>query len=142
MANIEQNELLVFEFFSGIGGFHHSLKNTPNTYIKKIFPFDVNTVANSVYFHNFLINPNILTLESFSKEYYERICSEEINECNTLMWTMSPPCQPFTSQGRMKDINDSRTEGFVQLVKVLKETRFKPNFILLENVKNFEVIDN
>ena len=52
---------------------------------------------------------------------------------------MSPPCQPFTRLGNNKDLNDDRTNGFKKIISILNETKYLPEFLLLENVKNFEV---
>jgi len=46
--------MIVFEFFSGVGGIHQALiKN--NIPIKGIFPYDINPNANQTYQHNFNI---------------------------------------------------------------------------------------
>ena len=130
--------MIVFEFFSGIGGMHQALNNIEEMEIKKIFPFDINQNANLTYLNNFAVKPFEISIESFTIEEYHNICEcESIN--NNLMWVMSPPCQPFTRQGLEKDLEDERTNGFVHLIKLFSETKFPPNFILLENVKNFEV---
>ena len=52
---------------------------------------------------------------------------------------MSPPCQPFTRQGNLKDLKDERSNGFKHLMNILQLTKFPPDYFLLENVKNFEV---
>ena len=133
-----RKDLIVFEFFSGIGGFHQALKQIDKIRIKEIFPFDINPNANEVYKHNFHLSPFVITLDSFYIEQYEELC---IKYCNNdeILWVMSPPCQPFTRQGNIKGLEDKRTDGFKQLLKILKETKYKPTYFALENVKNFEV---
>ena len=53
------------------------------------FAFDINTVANEVYKHNFpdtkLLNRNLISLTT-----------EDIDKMQADVFTMSPPCQPFT----------------------------------------------
>ena len=134
-----KKELIIFEFFSGIGGFHHALKQIEKIRIKAILPFDINQNANLVYKHNFQISPYAITLDSFNNKQYEEICSKYISEKLDILWVMSPPCQPFTRQGNIKGLEDNRTEGFKQLLNILSETKYKPRYFALENVKNFEV---
>jgi len=43
-----------------------------------------------------------------------------------------PPCQPFSSAGRMRSLQDPRGRLFVQFVRIAAELR--PRFILFENV--------
>ena len=56
MAIDNIKKFVVFDFFSGIGGFHLALNQILNIKIKEVFPFDVNIIANDVYNHNFSIN--------------------------------------------------------------------------------------
>lgn len=43
-----------------------------------------------------------------------------------------PPCQPFSSAGRMRGLEDARGQLFVEFVRLAEELR--PRFILFENV--------
>ena len=52
---------------------------------------------------------------------------------------MSPPCQPFTRAGAKRDNTDTRTEPFLHLLAVLETMARPPKFILLENVRGFEI---
>ena len=142
--NNNKKNLLVFEFFSGIGGMHDALKQINNIKIHQIYPFDINQNANSVYFHNFKIKPFNLLIESFSLKDYENLVEQnlKINKGNNIfiLWTMSPPCQPFTRQGNIKGLNDNRTNAFVHLMdNIFMKTKYLPDYFLLENVKNFEI---
>ena len=55
------------------------------------------------------------------------------------LWTMSPPCQPFTRTrlARQRDTADKRTAGFLALTKLLVSLKSPPKWIVLENVKGF-----
>jgi tRNA (cytosine38-C5)-methyltransferase len=55
------------------------------------------------------------------------------------LWTMSPPCQPFTSTRLAKqlDSNDKRCNGLKGIISLLNRIQKKPTWILLENVKGF-----
>ena len=74
--------LLVFEFFSGIGGMHEALSQLNNINISKIFPFDINQNANLTYFTNFKINPNAISIESFSLTDYENLIKNNLTNNN------------------------------------------------------------
>merc|ERR1712048_692275 len=50
---------------------------------------------------------------------------------------MSPPCQPFTRQGKKLDDNDKRTKSFFYLLNEILP-KLLPKSIIIENVKNFE----
>jgi tRNA (cytosine38-C5)-methyltransferase len=131
--------MIIFEFFSGIGGMHQATYDLPDFKIKNIYPFDINPNANITYQHNFGVKPFAITIEGFTLEDYEKCIKkqEDINN-SKIIWTMSPPCQPFTRQGNEKDLNDPRTKGFTHLMNILENTKYPPNYFFLENVKNFE----
>ena len=50
---------------------------------------------------------------------------------------MSPPCQPFTRNGKQLDDNDPRTNSFLYLIGILNQLD-NIDYILMENVKGFE----
>ncbi|XP_075853819.1 tRNA (cytosine(38)-C(5))-methyltransferase isoform X3 [Microcebus murinus] len=55
------------------------------------------------------------------------------------MILMSPPCQPFTRIGLQGDMTDPRTNSFLYILDILPRLQKLPKYILLENVKGFEV---
>ncbi|XP_063234491.1 tRNA (cytosine(38)-C(5))-methyltransferase [Bacillus rossius redtenbacheri] len=121
----------VLELFSGIGGMHYALKECDiNSTVK--MAIDINTVANHVYRHNFpqtkLLSRNILSLSA-----------EEINNLNIDMILMSPPCQPFTRVGLKKDVADDRSSPLLHIIKVLPNLKDPFKYVLVENVKGFEL---
>ena len=140
--------LYVFEFFSGIGGMHDALlSNTSAISIQKIYPFDINQNANLTYEYNYNTKPYSISIESFTLLKYNSICKsiyEEPSNFNNnnpkrILWTMSPPCQPFTRQGNCEGLSDNRSTAFKHLINELfLKTEYKPDYFLLENVKNFE----
>ena len=140
--NIENNNnpinLIVFEFFSGIGGMHEALKFQQNNInIIEIFPFDINQNCNITYKYNFNKTPYNISLESFSTNDYENFFKKNKNP-HKILWTLSPPCQPFTRQGNQKGLEDNRSKAFINLMNILENTSYLPDYLLLENVKNFE----
>lgn len=54
------------------------------------------------------------------------------------MWLLSPPCQPHTRQGMKRDCEDTRSDGLLHLISLLKNIKRTPDYILLENVEGFE----
>ena len=61
-----------------------------------------------------------------------------ISGYNTL--AMSPPCQPFTRNGKQKDKEDPRTKPLLSIIEKIKTSKkkFLPRYIIMENVKFFE----
>lgn len=52
---------------------------------------------------------------------------------------MSPPCQPFTRNGNFKDVEDRRSDAFLAVCKIIKESQLSQlSYILMENVMGFE----
>lgn len=90
---------------------------------------EISPIANSVYKHNFpatkLLNSNI-----------EGLTIEFINSLNVDTILMSPPCQPFTRNGKKCDVKDARTDSFQHVLSLLPNLHI--DNILVENVKGFE----
>ena len=58
-----------------------------------------------------------------------------INGASSTLWTLSPPCQPWSSAGREQGLEDVRAQS---LPKVFAVARFhQPPLLLFENVKGF-----
>ena len=51
------------------------------------------------------------------------------------LWWMSPPCQPYTTRGLQRDVEDRRAHSLLHLIELLGEIR--PRFLALENVAGF-----
>lgn len=120
--------LRVLELFSGIGGMRASClaveKDTSR--IEVVNHIDINPNANTAYSFNWgkatALSVDISTLE----------CIPSAD-----LWMMSPPCQPHTRQGNQKDDLDSRSSAFLAILSRLRQIEVSPEFILLENVKQF-----
>ncbi|KAJ2683736.1 hypothetical protein GGH99_004267 [Coemansia sp. RSA 1285] len=125
--------LRVVEFYSGIGGMHFALKEAHiDSHV--VHAFDINTVANHVYRHNFPDVPVMQrNIESLPMTLFESLKAD--------LWTMSPPCQPYTRQGLQRGSEDPRAKSFVFIVDLLGRLQNKPRMILLENVAGFERSD-
>ncbi|KAI6646438.1 tRNA (cytosine(38)-C(5))-methyltransferase-like [Oopsacas minuta] len=126
--------LRVLELFSGVGGMHCAIRQTGYP-VSSVTAIDINPSANRLYSHNFnttkLLQLNILG-----------ISSSFLKQLQTQLWVMSPPCQPFTRQGKKLDLKDERTSAFTHILKLIRELSCEPNYlptyILLENVQGFE----
>uniref|UniRef100_A0A182MS87 Uncharacterized protein n=1 Tax=Anopheles culicifacies TaxID=139723 RepID=A0A182MS87_9DIPT len=130
MEGMQKQPRKVLELFSGIGGMRMALESigVPFTIVSAI---DLNPIANLVYSHNFddktVRNGNVLGLTG-----------KKITQLNVDTILMSPPCQPFTRNGNFNDINDPRTDPFKHICDLLDKIP-QVDFILMENVKGFEV---
>uniref|UniRef100_A0A336LUK9 tRNA (cytosine(38)-C(5))-methyltransferase n=1 Tax=Culicoides sonorensis TaxID=179676 RepID=A0A336LUK9_CULSO len=119
----------VLELFSGIGGMHFSL-NESKVPSEVILAIDINDIANKVYHHNFpdhkVISKNI---KGLTPAFINKL------QVNTIL--MSPPCQPFTRNGKFLDIEDARTDPFNLICELIPDLT-TIEFILMENVMGFE----
>eukprot|EP00729_Bicosta_minor_P019272 gene19272-19675_t len=118
------------EFYSGIGGMHFALK-AAGIDATVLAAFDINTNANDVYKHNF---PGVKVVQKL----IESTPVETFHAYDADLWTMSPPCQPFTRQGNQHGSDDSRSKSFLFLMKLLRDMPNPPRYLLMENVKGFE----
>lgn len=125
--------LRVAEFYSGIGGMHYALQKA-NIDSQVVRAFDINTVANEVYKHNFPDVPVMQrAIEVLPLEMFEKMRAD--------LWTMSPPCQPYTRQGLKKGSQDERAKSFLFIIDLLGKLVHKPKHLLMENVAGFEKSD-
>jgi tRNA (cytosine38-C5)-methyltransferase len=91
---------------------------------------DINENANKTYKHNFpeakCLNNNIQSLKI-----------QDFKDVNCIL--MSPPCQPFTRNGNFKDMEDNRSDAFLNVCRIIAEKQLPQlEFILMENVMGFE----
>ncbi|VEU35163.1 unnamed protein product [Pseudo-nitzschia multistriata] len=135
--------------------------------------YDISLHANNVYRHNFEAGKgNGEKCNETNKNFavatklVEQLRVGTIAKLRTNLWTMSPPCQPFTTNGRDKkgsdrrlDAEDKRCNGLKGIISLLDALRRisitgnshaadeteganaiedpLPRWILLENVKGF-----
>ena len=122
--------LKVIEFYAGIGGWHYAIQQSGLNLLVKA-AVDINTTANNIYRYNF---PTTVHLQ-------RNICGFTANDLDALsgdMFTLSPPCQPFTRQGKQEDNLDHRTDSFYHLMDILSHIQNPPEYIMMENVQGFE----
>ena len=142
----ETKGLTVIEFFSGIGGFRLSLPDKiRERQIKKIIAIDCNDTVCDVYDHNFHKHKTTETFDGISESEMRRVLiaqgSVNVEDVDNIadIWTMSPPCQPYTKTrgARGLDDGDNRSRGMSHIITLLDSTMFRPRLIVLENVAGF-----
>ncbi|KAJ2097286.1 hypothetical protein GGI16_004604 [Coemansia sp. S142-1] len=126
---IDNRPIVCLEFFSGIGGLHYGLQLS-GIRGKVVMSFDMNENANTVYEHNFGYRPNNKAIDYLDLQ--------DIDQYQANCWLLSPPCQPYTRGGKYLDDQDPRARGLIHLLQLLPQLKTTPDFLLLENVMNFE----
>ena len=111
------------ELYCGIGGFAKACEALDIT-IKAAY--DQNELAIRCYNFNFSHKATKFNLEKFNEKLLDDI---------DFLW-MSPPCQPYTSKGLKKDLQDARTDSFKLILKDISNK--PPLHIGVENVEGFK----
>ena len=132
-SNDHEPPIRVLEFYSGIGGMHYALSKSGINF-EVVGAFDINTNANAVYKHNF-------PCAKLMQKNLEGLTVRDLNKLSAHCWTMSPPCQPYTRQGKQEASKDARAKSFLHILDLLVEMQNPPSYIFLENVKGFDVSD-
>lgn len=113
---------LAIELFCGIGGFAVAARDR----VRILLALDVDRGALDVYRANFADHPLRAAL-------LESVRPDDLPEAD--LWWASPPCQPFTSRGLRRDLDDPRALGLVALLGLIAAR--KPTRFALENVPGF-----
>ena len=130
----------MLELFSGIGGMRCGITkaaaesgDVTHVTFKAV---DLNNFCNDIYSSSFSDFPQCLDISSITKEWLLKTDAD--------IWTMSPPCQPYTRQGGMRGSFDDRAKPLHHLIRVMRLMKGSklPKLIIVENVKNFEVSDS
>ena len=118
------SKLNFIDLCSGIGGFHFGLKKH-----NCVLACDIDKFCRESYKTNFNID-----------------CKEDIfdldtkNLCNFDILCAGFPCQPFSSAGLKKGMEDERSKVYDKILEIVSEKQ--PGIILLENVKNLLVMNH
>ena len=117
------------DLFAGLGGFHEALKELGH---ECVFASEIDSELRSLYELNFPGTAHKIF--------------GDIRECKDLIPTHDIlcagfPCQPFSKSGTQLGLKD-KTRGtlFHEILYILEKNR--PEYIVLENVGNFERHDN
>lgn len=119
------------DLFAGIGGVHTGLtkagmecvgwceqdKYAQASY-RALYPTD-----------NLWFSPDIRALNGTEMPYAD-------------LWSFCSPCQDCSIAGLKKGLNGTRSGLFYEVMRLLDETKYKPKWLLFENVKNILSIDN
>ena len=140
----------MIEFFSGIGGMRFALEQALENHARRYDyddhdcklsscqAYDISLHANKVYEHNFQNESSCSSSSKVSTKLVEQLKKSDVDG-KADIWTMSPPCQPFTKTRGSKglDADDNRCAGLKGLIRLLSEIQDKPRYIFLENVQGF-----
>jgi site-specific DNA-cytosine methylase len=88
---------------------------------------DIDQLAQEIYRLNFSHPTSVRTIESLT--------AGQLCELAADLWWLSPPCQPYTLQGRCRDVFDPRAASLLNVIQCLAEAQ--PGYLALENVVGF-----
>ena len=143
----------VLELFSGIGGFrlalcealdrcNNSSIEAPPIRLASITAIEMSQTNVDIYRQNFegvhapCAYPHLpFTSRALVKDIVGFDAKDFDGKAD--IWTMSPPCQPFTTMldAKRNDTKDKRTKPWMHLCKILDEIATKPRYICVENVR-------
>lgn len=127
--------VVVLELFSGIGGMRCGLsEGVGSEQHLKFTSIDLNEFCNKVYNESFGDRPLTLDICALNVDWFEKLKAD--------VWTMSPPCQPYSRQGKGLGSRDERGKPLHHLIHVIDQLVHAPKLIIVENVKNFEESDS
>ena len=115
----------IVSLFSGIGGFELGIKHS-----NVVFSSEIDEYAAASYLSNFR-NNNL-------QGDITKISEKDVPDHDLLIAGF--PCQAFSIAGMKKGFTDTRGTLFFDVARILKEK--KPQYFLLENVKNLVSHDN
>lgn len=94
---------------------------------------DISDSANKLYEKSFGDKVNQLDICSLDDSFFSHHCFD--------VWTMSPPCQPYTRQRNSKCLEgaDCRNNALSHLINMIDSLNFAhlPRVVILENVRHF-----
>ena len=122
------NKLKMIDLCAGTGAFSYAFQSTGKVNI--IYANDIEEASKKIYDNNF---NHKLTLGNICDIDIKKIPSHNI-------LTAGFPCQPFSIAGKREGFDDSRSNVFWKILDIIK--LHKPEFVILENVKNLITHDN
>ena len=132
-------EIKFIDLFAGIGGFHHALTSIPRVKGECVLTCEMDANCRKVYEANFGKQKNFstnireLTQNDKGEALSEDVIRSKVPDHDILCAGF--PCQPFSKSGKQLGAKD-KTRGtlFHDIISIV-EAR-KPNYLILENVKN------
>ncbi|HMQ69809.1 MAG TPA: DNA (cytosine-5-)-methyltransferase [Ignavibacteria bacterium] len=128
------------ELFSGIGGFRNSadhISQDTNVKFKCIGFSEIDTYAISTYSNNYNLNGEI-RMQDITQFVKNKKQLKQLQDFNLLLGGF--PCQSFSLLGKKLGLEDERGKILFSIDKLLKIK--KPEFVILENVRNIIRHDN
>lgn len=122
----QTNNINFIDLFCGIGGFHQALSQEG---YKCVFASDIDKKCRETYKDNYGITP---------AGDITKVTIEEIPKFNILCAGF--PCQPFSKAGNQDGFDDKRGNLFFTICDIVNY--HKPEYIILENVRNLESHDH
>lgn len=114
-----------------IGGWSSALNLQKGLHYEVVAAYDVNSISNEVYEHNYCKKPSSSAIESLSLKTLDALRGD--------IWVLSPPCQPHTRQHETNTTTeDPRSKALTHIIQSIKRTKHPPTYIALENVIGFE----
>ena len=119
------------DIFAGIGGFHSGLTKAG---MECVGWCEQDKYAQQSYralypTNNLWFSPDVRALNGTEMPYAD-------------LWCGGFPCQSVSIAGLKHGMENTRSGLFYQITRLLNETKHKPRWLLLENVKNLLSIDN
>ena len=131
------------EFYAGMGtmrwSLERALESDVGASVTALASIDNSEVANAVYLANY---PDENASGVLMRRNIEHLSSVETLDARfggADVWTLSPPCQPYTRKGKHLYGEDPRAGSFARILEALPKLREPPDRILVENVVGFEL---
>ena len=131
------------EFYAGMGtmrwSLERALESDVGASVTALASIDNSEVANAVYLANY---PDENASGVLMRRNIEHLSSVETLDARfggADVWTLSPPCQPYTRKGKHLHGEDPRAGSFARILEALPKLREPPDRILVENVVGFEL---
>jgi site-specific DNA-cytosine methylase len=116
------SELRVVELFAGIGAWSKALENL-NVQHEVVLAVENDKYPMTAY--NAIHNANFKPID------ITQLNEKDVSDCDIICY--SPPCQPFSRQGKELGFEDQRGILFFDALRIIKEKQ--PKYAIMENVK-------
>ena len=130
------------EYYSGIGAVRLALEAC--TDVTRAVAIDNSDAANAVYAANFGDVPRRGNIEHADADKTLAAVSLGSEDAyDDVVWTMAPPCQPYTRRGKGLASDDPRARSFASVLSAIERgLRVAPSRVFIENVRGFEVSES
>jgi tRNA (cytosine38-C5)-methyltransferase len=140
MSAADKFALRVIDFFGGVGGNSIGLGMALDALglrdrvdLQVVASLEINQHAQAA--HQLNAPPGCIAIA----KGIETVTPRELNALRSNVWLLSPPCQPFTRQGKQEGAEDNRCAALSHILHtLLPQCNVKPEIVYVENVKNFE----